>query len=117
VLLACALAKKNDQQWFFARDVIDPVRLITGKNYLVPAFAKHLKAFCEESRGNILERKGPPRKVQYRFSKPLMGPYVLLRGLADGLITENQLSHPSETSTEPEQLSLLFHASGSVLEI
>jgi hypothetical protein len=117
VLLACALAHKNDQQWFFARDVVSPVRFITGKNYLVPAFAKHLKAFCEESRGAILERRGPARKVQYRFSKPLMEPYVVLRGLADGLIAESQLSHPSQSSTEPEQLSLLFSASAPALEI
>ena len=107
VLLACALADKNEQQWFYAKDVVAPLRLITSRKYDVPAFAKHLKAFCESNRGSILERRGPPRKVQYRFVKPLMGPYVVLRGLADGLIAEGQLSHPSETSTEPEQLSLL----------
>lgn len=83
----------NEQQWFYARDVMEPVRLITSTSYDVPAFAKHLKAFCEENRGCILERRGPPRKVQYRFVKPLMGPYVVLKGLADGLITEKQLSH------------------------
>jgi Cdc6-like AAA superfamily ATPase len=107
VLLACALAKKNEQQWFYARDVMKPVQLITSTPYDVPAFAKHLKAFCEENRGCILERRGPPRKVQYRFVKPLMEPYVVLRGLADGLISESQLSRPSPASTVPEQLSLL----------
>ncbi len=117
VLLACALAEKNEQQWFYAKDVVSPLRFITSKPYNVPAFAKHLKAFCEPIRGSILERKGPPRRVQYRFVKPLMEPYVVLRGLADGLIAEPQLSHPAETSTEPEQLSLLFPASGPVLEI
>lgn len=115
VLLSCALAHKNDQQWFFARDVVEPLRLITQRQYLdIPAFAKHLKAFCEQDRGSILERKGPPRKVQYRFAKPLMEPYVILRGLADGLIREPELSHPSRISTEPEQLSLLFSSSGPV---
>lgn len=110
VLLSCALAAKNEQQWFYARDVVGPLRLITSKSYNIPAFAKHLKAFCEPSRGNILERRGPPKRVQYRFVKPLMEPYVVLRGLADELINEKQLSHPSETSTEPEQLSLLTSA-------
>ena len=70
VLLACALANKNEQQWFYARDVIPPVRIITSKPYNVPAFAKHLKAFCEEDRGKVLERRGPPRRVQYRFVNP-----------------------------------------------
>jgi Cdc6-like AAA superfamily ATPase len=118
VLLACALAHKNDQQWFFARDVVAPLRYITQKgNIDIPAFAKHLKAFCEEDRGRILERKGPARKVQYRFAKPLMEPYVILRGLADGLIREPELSRPSANATEPEQLSLLFDASGPPSEI
>jgi Cdc6-like AAA superfamily ATPase len=117
VLLACALAEKNEQQWFYARDVVIPVRIITSKRYDVPAFAKHLKAFCEEQRGGILERRGPPRKVQYRFVRPLMEPYVVLRGLADGLITESQLSRPSLTSTVPEQLSLLSSAAAPPIEI
>jgi Cdc6-like AAA superfamily ATPase len=117
VLLACALAKKTEQQWFYARDVIAPLSYISKKSVLVPAFAKHLKAFCEESRGRILERRGPPRKVQYRFRKPLMETYVVLRGLADGLIIDLQLSHPSESSTEPEQLSLLSSASAPAIEI
>ena len=117
VLLSCALAHKNDQQWFFARDVVGPLRFITHRQYLdIPAFAKHLKAFCEEDRGKILERKGPPRKVQYRFSKPLMEPYVILRGLADGLLGEPELNHPSPTAIEPEQLSLLFPSSGLMTE-
>ena len=106
VLLACALAEKNEQQWFYAKDVLKPVRLITSTEYEIPAFAKHLKAFCEEERGCILERRGPPKRVQYRFVKPLMGPYVVLRGLADGQITEAQLTRPSRTSSVPEQLSM-----------
>ena len=117
VLLACALANKDEQQWFYAKDVIKPVRLITSKPYDVPAFAKHLKAFCDQKRGSILERRGPPRKVQYRFARPLMEPYVVLRGLADGLISERQLSRPSETSIVPEQLSLLSASPGPPLEI
>jgi hypothetical protein len=118
VLLACALAHKNEQQWFFARDIVEPVRFITRKpSFDIPQFAKHLKAFCEEDRGKILERKGPPRKVQYRFAKPLMEPYVILRGLADGLIREPELSRPSETSIEPEQLSLQFSTSAPPFEV
>jgi hypothetical protein len=117
VLLACALASKNEQQWFYAKDVVKPVRLITSKSYDVPAFAKHLKAFCERERGSILERRGPPRKVQYRFVRPLMEPYVVLRGLADGLIAEAQLSRPSQTSSVPEQLSLLSPDTAQEIDI
>ncbi len=112
VLLACALAQKDEKGYFYATNVTEPLRGITGKNHKIPAFAQHLRDFSE-SRGPILERDGR----RYRFSKPLMGPYVILRGLADGVIKESQLSHPPVTSTEPEQLSLLSDASAPPLEL
>ena len=103
VLLACALAEKDEKGFFYASNIVQPLQLITGKPLEIPAFAQHLKDFSE-IRGPILEREGR----RYRFRKPLMGPYVILRGLADRLIVESQLSHPPESSTEPEQLSLLL---------
>ena len=113
VLLACALAETDEKGFFYATNIVPPLELITGKKLGIPAFSQHLKDFSE-TRGPILERDGR----RYRFIKPLMGPYVILRGLSDGLITEPQLSHPPETSSEPEQLSLLFGASAqtSMLE-
>ena len=102
LLLACALAKKDEKGFFYATNVTEPFRAITGKDYNIPAFARTLKLFSGK-RGPILEQVG--RK--YRFRKPLMEPFILLRGLADGLIRENQLTRPSATSSEPEQLSLL----------
>jgi hypothetical protein len=102
VLLACALARKDEKGFFYATNVVEPLEGIIGKTYGIPQFALHLKDFSEK-RGPILERDGR----RYRFIKPLMEPYVILRGLADGLIKESQLSHPPVTSTEPEQLSLL----------
>lgn len=121
VLLACALALKNEQRLFFARDVMEPLKCITGKPYKVPAFAKHLKDFCEATYGPILDRRGPPRKVQYRFIAPLMEPYVILRGLAENLIHEGQLVPASiipvsERSTAFGQLSLLPLASAPPIE-
>jgi hypothetical protein len=112
VLLACALARKDEKGFFYATNVTEPLRSITGKKYEIPAFARHLKDFSDESRGPILERD----KRRYRFIKPLMEPYVVLRGLADGLIKETQLTHPPATSTEPEQLSLLSIATVSPTE-
>jgi hypothetical protein len=117
VLLACALAKKDTQGFFFAKDLIEPLQRITNKKYEMPAFARHLTAFRDPLRGPILERRGTPRTYRFRFTQPLMAPYVVLRGLADGLITEDQLSRPSATSTEPEQLSLLSTSSAPPMAI
>ena len=113
VLLACALAPKDDHGFFYAKDVVNPLCLITGKDYKIPAFARHLKGFCEEIRGPILQRRGTP----YRFIRPIMEPYIVLRGLADGLISEGQLSRPSVNASAPEQLSLLSPSSVPWLEI
>lgn len=112
VLLACALAPKDEKGFFYATNVVQPLERIIGKTYGIPQFALHLKDFSEK-RGPILERDGR----RYRFIKPLMEPYVILRGLADGLIKESQLSHPPVTSTEPEQLSLLSGVSAPTLDV
>lgn len=114
VLLACALANKDDHGFFYANKVTEPLRFITNKpTFDIPQFAFHLKAFCSEARGEILEK----RRKQYRFVNPIMEPYIILRGLADGLIKEPQLSRPSISSSEPEQLSLLSPSSAQAIEL
>jgi len=111
VLLACALAPKDEKGFFYANNVIEPLRLITGKDFASYTFAQHLKDFSED-RGPILQRDGK----RYRFIKPLLGPYVILKGLADGLIRESQLSRPSATSSVPEQLSLQYPSAAPVID-
>jgi histone H3/H4 len=111
VLLACALATKDEKGYFYANNVIEPLRLIYGKDFQSYTFAQHLKDFSED-RGPILQRDGK----RYRFIKPLLGPYVILKGLADGLIHESQLSRPSATSTVPEQLSLQYPSSAPTID-
>ena len=103
VLLACALAIKDEKGYFYANAVVSPLCSITQGDYKIPAFAKHLKTFTQEPRGLILESDGRRR---YRFVKPIMEPYVILRGLADGLISESQLSQRPDAATGPVQLSL-----------
>ncbi len=113
VLLACALAPKDDKGYFYAKDIVVPLRALLGeKAPEIQQFAQHLKDFCED-RGPVLERDGR----RYRFTKPLMGPYVILRGLADRLITEGQLNRPSVDSSGSAQLSLLSDASDPKTEL
>ncbi|MBK5259311.1 MAG: ATP-binding protein [Thermoanaerobaculia bacterium] len=88
VLLACALAPTDTLGYFSAADVRNPMRVITGKDYNIPAFAQHLKEFCEMERGPILERTGYPRRYRFRFVNPLMEPYVIMNGVATGLIKD-----------------------------
>jgi hypothetical protein len=91
VLLACALAKTNELGYFAAAGVREPLRQITNKNYDIPAYAQHLHALASEKRGPVLQQRGELRKVRYRFVDPLLQPFVIMRGLRDGLITSDVL--------------------------
>lgn len=87
VLLACALAPVDDLGYFASADVRGPLSEIMGRRYEIPAFSPHLNALSESDRGAVLEKKGSTRKFKYRFVNPLLQPYVIMRGLADGKIS------------------------------
>jgi Cdc6-like AAA superfamily ATPase len=91
VLLACALAPKNELGSFTAGSVREPLKIITRRKLDIPAFARHLAQFVEPERGAVLRREGEPRHYFYRFAEPLLEPYIVLNGLAHGLITDEQL--------------------------
>lgn len=91
VLLACALAETDDLGYFSASSVRAPLRVITDRDYDIPNFAQHLKNFGDEGRGGMIERTGETRRIRYRFTSPLMRPYIIMRGFADGLITRKQM--------------------------
>ena len=91
VMLACALAATDELGYFSAAAVRAPLREITGREYDIPNFAQHLKNFSEAGRGEALQRVGQTRRIRYRFSSPLMRPYVIMRGVATGLITRRKL--------------------------
>jgi Cdc6-like AAA superfamily ATPase len=91
VLLACALAAKDELGMFAARDVAGPMSMIMETTYDIPAFARHLKQFSGPERGNILQRHGERRRFFYRFDDPMMQPFVILKGLAEGVIDNKKL--------------------------
>lgn len=92
VLLACALSEADDLGFFPAKAVEEPLTNIMKSRYDTAMFGQHLKKLCESDRGEILELTGSPRRFRYRFVEPLMQPYVILRGLADGLIDKPTLA-------------------------
>jgi Cdc6-like AAA superfamily ATPase len=91
VLLACALAKNDSMGYFAASDARTPLQKITGKSYEINSFARHLKEFCGNERGQILRKIGQLRKYRYRFIDPLLEPFVILKGLSDKDITNKDL--------------------------
>lgn len=86
VLLACALAETDELGFFSAASVREPLRQITRRNYDIPNFARHLKELSQQGRGDMLFRTGVQRRLRYRFNSPIMRPYIVMRGIQDGLI-------------------------------
>ena len=92
VALACALAPADERGYFTSGAVRAPMSEIMGKHYDIPAFAKHINEFCGEERGSILARTGTRRNYRFRFRNPLLQPYIVMDGLAQGLIDEDTIA-------------------------
>lgn len=88
VALACALTRPDELGYFTAGAVRRPMAAIMGKPYAIPAFAKHMNEFCSDARGAILEKIGTRRNYRYRFRNPLLPPYIVMSGVAQGLISD-----------------------------
>jgi hypothetical protein len=91
VLLACALAEKDDLGYFTAGSVRQPMSRIMGKEYDIAGFARNLDELTKMERGSVLIKNGQPRSFFYRFQNPILQPYVILTGIASGLISEELL--------------------------
>jgi hypothetical protein len=91
VVLACALAKRDALGYFSPADVREPLRKVLGRKVEIPHFMRHLNSLSEDSRGPLLSVKGEPRRYRYRFIAPLMQPYVVMKGINDGLIDSERL--------------------------
>jgi Cdc6-like AAA superfamily ATPase len=105
VLLACALAKADDEGYFLPVAVCDPLSRILGRRVEISTFQQHLNKFASGERGRVLYRKGKQRAFRFRFSDPMMQPYVIMSGIRDGLINESAraiLSFPRQLRLSTE---------------
>ena len=103
VLLACALAKTDEFGYFTAAAIREPLSRIMKKNYGIPSFARHLTIFSDNRSGMILQKAGEKRRFRFRFSNPLMQPFVIMHGISEGLINSADLEEglkrlPSESA-------------------
>ena len=49
-------------------------------------------------RGSVLKKSGVKRRFRYRFTDPLMQPFVIMKGLADGKISPSVLDNVERNS-------------------
>jgi len=87
-LLACALAKTDDEGYFTANDIVEPYSAIMKERKRHAHFEKHLRRFSSADGGNILVKKGGDRQQIFRFKDPMMQPYVIIRGIQSKMIDD-----------------------------
>jgi Cdc6-like AAA superfamily ATPase len=92
VLLAAAICPTDDEGRFTPSNVVEPLSRVLNRSVGIANFLGHLNAFCEVDRGAILEKRGARGAFRYRFREPKMQPYVIMRGIADGGLSEGALS-------------------------
>jgi len=88
VLLACALAAARSHDslgYFIPSAVVGPLEEILKKPVSIATFTNHLRDFCDEKRGSVLERDGQPWGYRYRFRDPLLVPFVFMDGVEAGI--------------------------------
>ena len=88
VLLACALADTDDRGMFTPLSVAEPLNYILRRDRPIPiaAFQSHLKKFITPERASVLTRRGQERAYRFRFSDPIMQPFVIMKGIQAQLI-------------------------------
>jgi hypothetical protein len=91
-LLACALAKTDEISGTFApADVGRALKSITGKDWPVSQYTKHLHEFASEKQGSVLEETGTKGRYKYKFKDPMMQPFIVLKGVADGKVKDDEI--------------------------
>lgn len=100
VLLACALSETDDRGHFTPLKVCEPLAPILQRPTVkIAVFQQHLEKFISEERASVLVRRGAPRNYRFRFRDPVMQPYVIMRGIEEGLVSRDALgvlSFPAE---------------------
>lgn len=96
VLLACAMAETDEFGFFYPADVAGPLAKIMKKPREIAHFTQHLKDFCSEARGPVLDQRGEKRKFRYRFHNPLLQPMIIMKGIADKKISEVDLEEEAK---------------------
>jgi Cdc6-like AAA superfamily ATPase len=85
VLLACALADEDEFGFFSPADLDAPLRQIRSQQLEEEVLSGELDKLAGGDEEPVLQRGGPGSR-RYRFANPLLQPYVVMRGLSDGLV-------------------------------
>ena len=87
ILLACALAPRDEHGSFSVADVCEAVTRIVQRE--VRGLTNQVSALTDSGRGAVLDKQGAAKTARYRFVDPRLEPYILMRGLEEGWATHH----------------------------
>jgi Cdc6-like AAA superfamily ATPase len=90
VLLACALADEDEFGFFSTADVEGSLGQIGREQLEQEDLSGELDRLADGEEDPVLQRGGVGSS-RYRFANPLLQPYVVMRGLSDGLVKARQV--------------------------
>ena len=86
VALASALAPEDEEHSFRAGDLKKTLGKIYRHSLNARNFSHYLSKLTSQERGPLLERVGKGKPHRYRFTNPMMKPFILIKGYNEGLI-------------------------------
>ena len=105
VVLACALAPKDQFGEFRAADICKPLATVMRRDKVgITTFARHLKELSTPARGEVLMKLGTSHNHRYRFRDPFLQPFAKLVALKTGLTTTDVLDTYERGQSEGEDM-------------
>jgi Cdc6-like AAA superfamily ATPase len=99
VATACAIAPCDERGYFSSRDAQEKLSGLRGQAISPPTLAYHLGKMTEEGRGPLLERLGQQRRYRYRFVKPFMRPFIVMKAINEGHLRIERGPRPSASDS------------------
>lgn len=79
ILCACGYANHDERGVFRASDVVEAMRRVFNQPLTVQAVVPALGAFTSADKGSVLEKVAVGQRSHYRFSDPMMRPFVRVK--------------------------------------
>jgi hypothetical protein len=95
------LARQDERGKFSATEIREWLSRILGRRVEVSSFTRHLAAFCDEERGQVIRKSGKPRRFQYQFVDAPLQPFIVLTGKKDGRSSPSSTASPLPSWRSP----------------
>lgn len=91
-MMSAALSRVDQFGWFGVQDEIDHFPALSeGPRMSIESYSQYLHSFAT-NRGPVLDRRKLSKGWRFRFKNPCFQPFVIMSGVASGLIDKSKLA-------------------------